>query len=86
MARNLNSSCSYLIVTVLGLFLFFFSWYAKTKKRSEKNAIMIWSRPGTPGTKVPRSRGPARTGPRGLEGPVVPAGQDLESLKVPGLF
>ena len=40
--------------------------------------------PGTPGTKVPRSRGPARTGPRGLEGPVVPAGQDLEALKVPG--
>ena len=27
-----------------------------------------------------------RTGPRDLEGPVVPAGQDLETLKVPGLF
>jgi len=40
--------------------------------------------PGTPGTKVPRSRGPGRTGPRDLEGPVVLAGQDLETLKVPG--
>ena len=27
-----------------------------------------------------------RTGPRDLEGPVVLAGQDLETLKVPGLF
>ena len=36
-------------------------------------------------TKVPRSRGPARTGPRDLEGPVVLPGQDLETLKVPGL-
>ena len=40
--------------------------------------------PGTPGTKGPRSRGPGRTGPRDLEGPVVLAGQDLETLKVPG--
>ena len=55
------------------------------KKDRKKNAIMIWSRPGTPGTKGPRSRGPARTGPRDLEGPVVPPGQDLETLKVPGL-
>ena len=39
--------------------------------------------PGTPGTKGPRSRGPGRTGPRDLEGPVVLAGQDLETLKVP---
>ena len=48
----------------------------------------VWSRgPGrTPGTKGPRSRGPGRTGPRDLEGPVVLAGQDLETLKVPGLF
>ena len=47
----------------------------------------VWSRgPGrTPGTKGPRSRGPGRTGPRDLEGPVVLAGQDLETLKVPGL-
>ena len=55
------------------------------KKDRKKNAIMIWSRPGTPGTKGPRSRGPARTGPRDLEGPVVLPGQDLETLKVPGL-
>ena len=27
-----------------------------------------------------------RTGPRDLEGPVVPTGQDLDTLKVPGLF
>ena len=40
--------------------------------------------PGTPGTIGPRSRGPGRTGPRDLEGPVVLAGQDLETLKVPG--
>ena len=47
----------------------------------------VWSRgPGrTPGTKGPRSRGPGRTGPRDFEGPVVLAGQDLETLKVPGL-
>ena len=42
------------------------------------------SRPGKsregPGT------GRDRTGPRDLEGPVVLAGQDLETLKVPGLF
>ena len=42
------------------------------------------SRPGKsregPGT------GQDRTGPRDLEGPVVLAGQDLETLKVPGLF
>ena len=41
------------------------------------------SRPGKsregPGT------GRDRTGPRDLEGPVVLAGQDLETLKVPGL-
>ena len=30
--------------------------------------------------------GQDRTGPRDLEGPVVLAGQDLETLKVPGLF
>ena len=35
--------------------------------------------------KDPRSRGPGRTGPKDLEGPVVLAGQDLETLKVPGL-
>jgi hypothetical protein len=40
---------------------------------------------GNPGTKGPRSRGPGRTGPRDLEGPVVLAGQDLETLKVLGL-
>ena len=40
--------------------------------------------PGTPGTKGPRSRGPGRTGPRDLEGPVVLPGQDLETLKVLG--
>ena len=55
------------------------------QKKNRKNAIMIWSRPGTPGRKGPRSRGPARTGPRDLEGPVVLPGQDLETLKVPGL-
>ena len=42
------------------------------------------SRPGKsregPGT------GQDRTGPRDLEGPVVLPGQDLETLKVPGLF
>ena len=42
------------------------------------------SRPGKsregPGT------GQDRTGPRDLEGPVVLPGQDLEILKVPGLF
>ena len=36
-----------------------------------------WEGPGT---------GRDRTGPRDLEGPVVLAGQDLETLKVPGLF
>ena len=40
--------------------------------------------PGTPGTIGPRSRGPGRTGPRDLEGPVVLAGRDLATLKVPG--
>ena len=30
--------------------------------------------------------GQDRIGPRDLEGPVVLAGQDLETLKVPGLF
>ena len=47
----------------------------------------VWFRgPGrTPGTKGPRSHGPGRTGLRNLEGPVVLAGQDLETLKVPGL-
>ena len=47
----------------------------------------VWSRGPcrTPGTKVPGSRGPGRTEPRDLEGPVVLAGQDLETLKVPGL-
>ena len=42
--------------------------------------------PGTPGTKGPRSRGPGRTGPRDLEGPVVLPGQDLETLKVLGTW
>ena len=37
------------------------------------------SRPG-------KSREGPGTGPRDLEGPVVLAGQDLETLKVPGLF
>ena len=53
-----------------------------------KNAVNAQKKIGparTPGTKVPRSRGPARTGPRGLEGPVVLPGRDLETLKVPGL-
>ena len=36
-----------------------------------------------PGVPVP---GLDRTGPRDLEGPVVLARQDLETLKVPGLF
>ena len=62
----------------------------QSQKRPKKcNNIQkkFWSRgPGsTSGTKGPRSRGPGRTGPRDLEGPVVLAGQDLETLKVPGL-
>ena len=40
--------------------------------------------PGTPGTIGPRSRGPGRTGPRDLEGPVVLVGQDLRDPESPG--
>ena len=57
------------------------------EKKCNNMQKKVWSRgPGrTPGTKGPRSRGPGRTGPRDFEGPVVLAGQDLETLKVPGL-
>ena len=60
----------------------------KRPKKCNNIQKKFWSRgPGrTSGTKGPRSRGPGRTGPRDLEGPVVLAGQDLETLKVPGLF
>ena len=50
--------------------------YATSKKRLEKCSKCkkkfgpAWT-PGTPVTKGPRSRGPGRTGPRDLEGPVV---------------
>ena len=46
--------------------------------------LVLAGSPGTPGARGPRSRD--WTGPRDLEGPVVLAGQDLETLKVPGLF
>ena len=77
---------------LLGLFslLLFFAFVMQQPKRYKKNAIHAKKilgparTPGTPGTKGPRSRGPGRTGPRDLEGPVVLAGQDLETLKVPG--
>ena len=39
--------------------------------------------PRTPGTKGPRSRGPGRTEPRDLEGPMVPGLK--KSRKSPGL-
>ena len=48
----------------------------------EKNAIPAKEMfgpartPGTPGTKGPRPPGPDRTGPRDLEGPVVPWSRD----------
>ena len=94
MAGNLNSSRSYLDTGVFTRPIlsspFFCLCYATTKKilkkcNTCKKKILGPARtPGTPGTKGPRSRGPGRTGPRDLEGPVVLAGQDLETLKVPG--
>ena len=95
MAGNLNSSRSYLDTGVFTRPIlsspFFLPLLCNNQKDIKKNAIHAKKKilgpartPGTPGTKVPRSRGPGRTGPRDLEGPVVLAGQDLETLKVPG--
>jgi hypothetical protein len=71
-------------------------WYLQISPKNKQTNLTLprwWyvlgfpaglSRPGKsregPGT------GRDRTGPRDLEGPVVLAGQDLETLKVPGLF
>ena len=71
MARNLNSSRIYLDTAVLGHILSsFFCLVMKQQKRWKKCNNM---------QKDPRSRGPGRTGPKDLEGPVVLAGQDLET-------
>ena len=66
---------------------FFFPALKTTHKCSKSGKWFGPARtPGTPGTKGPRSRGPGRTGPRDLEGPVVLPGQDLETLKVLGTW
>ena len=51
------------------------------RKCTKKKVILSRDIPGSPG-KVPE---PDRTGPRDLEGPVVPWAWDLTSPKVPGL-
>ena len=93
MAGNLNSSRSYLDTGVFTRPILsspFLSLLCNNQKDIKKcntckKKILGPARtPGTPGTIGPRSRGPGRTGPRDLEGPVVLAGQDLETLKVPG--
>ena len=94
MAGNLNSSRSYLDTGVFTRPIlsspFFLPLLCNNQKDIKKMQYMQKKilgparTPGTPGTIGPRSRGPGRTGPRDLEGPVVLPGQDLETLKVLG--
>ena len=56
-------------------------FFLALKNVQKEEVILSRDVPGSPG-KVP---GPDRTGPRDLEGPVVPWSRDLTSPKVPGL-